>query len=76
MTEHSYTVLFEAAEEGGYVASCPALPGLITEGDTYEETRERVREAIEGYLESLRKDGEPVPGGCPVRGNDVNTDML
>lgn len=61
MTEYSYTVLFEPAEEGGYVAFCPALPGLVTEGDTYEEVRERVKEAIEGYLESLIKDGEPIP---------------
>lgn len=61
MTEYSYTVLFEPAEEGGYVAFCPALPGPVTEGDTYEETRERLQEAIEGYLESLRKDGLPIP---------------
>ena len=61
MAEYSYTVLFEPAEEGGYVVTCPALPGLVTEGDTYEEARERVKEAIEGYLESLRKDGQPIP---------------
>src|SRR4051812_14774538 len=61
MTEYSYTVLFEPAEEGGYVAFCPALPGLVTEGDTYEEAHERVTEAIEGYLESLIKNGEPIP---------------
>jgi antitoxin HicB len=59
--EYSYTVLFEPAEEGGYVAFCPALPGLVTEGDTYEEVRMRVNEAIEGYLESLQKDGQPIP---------------
>jgi antitoxin HicB len=61
VTEYSYTVLFEPAEEGGYVAFCPALPGLLTEGETYEEIRERVKEAIEGYLESLVKDGQPIP---------------
>ena len=61
MAEYSYTMLFEPAEEGGYVAFCPALPGLVTEGDTYEEVRRRVKEAIEGYLESLVKDGEPIP---------------
>lgn len=60
-TEYSYTVLFELAEEGGYVAFCPALPGLVTEGDTYEEARGRVKEAIVGYLESLRKDSLPIP---------------
>lgn len=61
MAEYSYTVLFEPAEEGGYVAFCPALPGLVTEGETYEEVRERVKEAIEGYLESLLKDGLEIP---------------
>src|ERR1035437_8668297 len=31
--KYNYTVLFEPAEEGGFVATCPALPGLVTEGD-------------------------------------------
>lgn len=61
MAEYTYTVLFEPADEGGYVVFCPALPGLVTEGDTYDEARERVEEAIEGYLESLLKDGQPIP---------------
>ena len=60
--EHRFTVLFEPAEEGGYVATCPALPGLVTEGDTLDEARAMVQDAIRGYLESLRKDGlEPPP---------------
>ena len=62
-----YTVLFEPAEEGGYVVTCPALPGIITEGDTLEEAREMAREAIEGYLESLEKDGLPIPPNKPIR---------
>lgn len=66
VAEHKYTVLFEPAEEGGYVAFCPALPGLVTEGDTFEVARERVTEAIEGYLESLQKDGEPIPPDRPI----------
>jgi predicted RNase H-like HicB family nuclease len=61
MAEYTYTVLFEPAEEGGYVVFCPALPGLVTEGDSYEQARARVTEAIEGYLESLLKDGQPIP---------------
>jgi predicted RNase H-like HicB family nuclease len=61
MAEYTYTVLFEPAEEGGYVVFCPALPGLVTEDDSYEQARERVTEAIGGYLESLLKDGQPIP---------------
>jgi predicted RNase H-like HicB family nuclease len=56
MSEVRYTVLFEPAEVGGYVVTCPALPGLVTEGDTYEEARQRAVEAIEAYLESLQID--------------------
>ncbi len=59
--EYNYTVLFEPAEEGGYVVRCPALPGLVTEGDTLEEARTMAADAILGYLESLRKDGLPFP---------------
>ena len=66
MAEYSYTVIYEPAEEGGYVAFVPALPGLVTEGDTYEQTRGRVKEAIEGYLESLLKDGQPIPPDAKI----------
>lgn len=59
--DRDFTVLFEPAEEGGYVVFCPALPGLVTEGDTLDEARERAKEAIEGYIESLLKNGESVP---------------
>jgi antitoxin HicB len=58
--EHRYTVLFEPAEEVGYVATCPALPGLVTEGDTLAEARAMASDAIRAYLESLRKDGQPI----------------
>ena len=60
-SEYSFTVLFEPAAEGGYVVTCPALPGLVTEGDTLAEARKMARDAIRAYLESLRKDGEPIP---------------
>ena len=61
--EYNFTVLYEPAEEGGYVVRYPALPGLVTEGDSLEEARAMATDAIRGYLESLRKDGLPVPKG-------------
>ncbi len=61
MAELSYTVLFQATEEGGFVATCPALPGLITEGATLPEARAMAPDAIRGYLESLLKDRLPIP---------------
>jgi predicted RNase H-like HicB family nuclease len=58
---YTFTMLFEPAEEGGYVVTCPALPGLVTEGDTMEEARRMAEDALRGYLESLLADGMPVP---------------
>jgi len=64
--ERTYTVLFEPAEEGGYVVTVPALPGLVTQGDTLEEAREMAKDAILGYLEALQKDGAPIPDDTPL----------
>jgi antitoxin HicB len=59
---YTYTVVFEPDEDaGGYTVTCPALPGLVTEGDTLEEARAMAADAIRCYLESLRKDGETIP---------------
>lgn len=51
-----YDVVFEEAEEGGYTVYVPALPGCISEGDTFEEAKKNIVEAISLYLESLQKD--------------------
>lgn len=59
--QYSYTALFEPAEEGGFIVTFPALPGLVTEGDTLEEARAMAMDALRGYLESLAKDGLPAP---------------
>ena len=57
----NFTVVMTPDETGGYVVTCPALPGLTTEADTIEEARSMATDAIRGYLESLQKDGEPIP---------------
>ncbi|OHA03358.1 MAG: hypothetical protein A3J58_01305 [Candidatus Sungbacteria bacterium RIFCSPHIGHO2_02_FULL_52_23] len=69
--EYSYTVLFEPAEEGGYVVTCPALPGMVTEGDTLKEAREMAKDAILCYLESMQKEGLPIPRDKTLRQNPV-----
>lgn len=43
-------VLIHAAEEGGFWAEVPALPGCVSQGETMDELRSNVREAIEGWL--------------------------
>ena len=54
-------ILIEADEDGSLVATVPSLPGCVSQGATREEAVRNVREAIEGYLESLRERGEPIP---------------
>lgn len=58
-----FLVYLEAAEEGGYIASCPQLPGCVTQGETVEEALAMVKDAIQGYIASLQKHGEPIPQG-------------
>jgi len=59
--QYEYSAVFEPAPEGGYVVTVPALPGLVTEGDTMEQAREMVKDAIRGYIEILVKHGEEFP---------------
>lgn len=54
-------VVIEQDEDGRFVASCPSLPGCISEGNTRDEAKANIADAIAGYIESLRKHGEPIP---------------
>lgn len=56
-----YRVVIEVDEDGMYVASVPSLPGCISQGRTREEVLKNIQDAIKGYLESLKKHGEPIP---------------
>ena len=58
---YSYSVFYEAAAEGGYVAFVPALPGCHTQGETLEEAEANIKEAIEAYLESVADADDKVP---------------
>ena len=48
-------------EDGYFVAECPSLPGCISQGKTKPEAIANIREAIEAYIDSLVRDGYPVP---------------
>jgi len=63
--EYKYTAVFEPAEEGGYIVTFPAIPGLATQGETLDEARAMATDCLRAYLESLRKDGEPAPYEAP-----------
>ena len=53
-------VVVHKSEEGGFWAEVPAIPGCVSQGDTTEELRENVLEAIEGCLE-VELDGPKDP---------------
>ena len=56
-----YTVIFHEAEEGGYWAEVPALPGCYSQGETVEEAMKNLREAVESHVEALKEDGQRIP---------------
>lgn len=56
-----YRVIIEVDEDGMYVVSVPSLPGCISQGKTREEALRNIKDAIKGYLESLKKHNEPIP---------------
>jgi antitoxin HicB len=56
-----YTALFAANEHGGYTVTVPALPGLVTEGNDLEHARAMAKDAIQCYIDGLKKAKEPIP---------------
>lgn len=55
-----YAVIIEKAENN-YSAYAPDIPGCIAVGDTLEETKQMIQEAIEFHLEGMREEGLPIP---------------
>ncbi len=56
-----FRIIVEPDEDGVFVATVPSLPGCVSQGATRAEALGNVREAIEGYVESLRERDEPIP---------------
>jgi antitoxin HicB len=56
-----FRVTIEQDEDGVYVVHCPSLPGCVSQGKSRNEALANIRDAIEGYLESLKKHREPIP---------------
>ncbi|HLD06701.1 MAG TPA: type II toxin-antitoxin system HicB family antitoxin [Candidatus Nanoarchaeia archaeon] len=56
-----FRIIVEQDEDGMFVAECPALPGCVSQGKTRAETVRNITDAIQGYLESLKKHNEPIP---------------
>ena len=60
-----YFCTFRPEPEGGYTVTCPALPPVVTYGETFDEARANAREAITLCLEVLQAEGRPIPPADP-----------
>jgi len=60
MKTYRFSVVIEKDKEG-YFAFCPELQGCYTQGDTYEEALENIKDAIRLHVEDRIKDGEDIP---------------
>ncbi|MGA2231417.1 MAG: type II toxin-antitoxin system HicB family antitoxin [Tepidisphaeraceae bacterium] len=71
-------LVFSPQPEGGFTVTCPALPELITEGDTLEEAYANVADAFSAVLELYAEQGRPLPSGIelPPSGQVVWTEAL
>ena len=58
---YRYNIMLRPEPEGGNTALVPALRGCVTYGRTLKEAQEMARDAISGYIASLRKHNEPAP---------------
>ncbi len=58
---HTYSIVVDPDEDGGFTVTVPALPGCITQGETIDQCVERAQEAITLYLEELKASGLALP---------------
>ena len=56
-----FRLIIERDEDGMFIVECPTLPGCISQGRTREEAIKNIKDAIKGYLKSLKKHNEPIP---------------
>lgn len=61
MSVYDFKVILEPDPGGGYVISCPSLPGCYSQGDSVDEALANIREAIELVVEDLKARGEEIP---------------
>jgi len=70
--EYTYTVLLQPEPEGGYTVTCPALPGLVTYGETLEEARSMAADAIRGISNACVRTASRSPRAIPAIMEEVS----
>ena len=68
---HRIPLVFTPQPEGGYTVTSPALPELITEGDTLEEAQGNVQDAFDAVLEIYTEQNRPLPSGIVLPTGEV-----
>lgn len=61
-----YKVVFEGNDEVGYSAYLPELPGCVSAGETFDETKALIAEAVALHIELMEEEGLPIPEPTPV----------
>lgn len=69
--EYHFTVILEPDEEGGFTVRVPAIPEVVTCGETEEEALRMAEEAIRLAIEYRRDNDEPLPVAAGVQLRDV-----
>ncbi len=65
MQKYRFQVIIEQDEDGYYVADVPALQGCYTQGRTFEEALENIREVIEMCIQEMLEDGKAIESQYP-----------
>ncbi|MCJ7584853.1 MAG: type II toxin-antitoxin system HicB family antitoxin [Anaerolineales bacterium] len=61
MSNYHFTIVVEQDDDGVYIASCPTLQGCYSQGETYQEAVENLKDAIQLHIEARQALGEPIP---------------
>jgi antitoxin HicB len=71
-------LIFEPQPEGGFTVTSPLLPELITEGDSFDDALENVKDALEAVIEAYRETGKALPSGLTTADlmTEVRTEMV
>jgi len=70
--KYQFTVVVERDEDGVFIASCPALQGCYSQGDTYEQALENLKDAIKLHIEARQSLGEPIPIEIAIDRVEIN----